>query len=72
MNHGNGKSIIEPAGNSSPVSKNKITSHSSLDTARSADFWALRDVSFKVRLGEVAGNIGRHGWHYGHGLAGHD
>jgi lipopolysaccharide transport system ATP-binding protein len=31
------------------------------DTARSAEFWALRDVSFDVQPGEVLGIIGRNG-----------
>ena len=38
-----------------------VTRHSSLDTARSAEFWALRDVSFDVQPGEVLGIIGRNG-----------
>src|ERR1039458_6208556 len=30
-------------------------------TSTSEDFWALRDVSFEVRQGEVVGIIGRNG-----------
>ena len=55
------KKTKSPATNHSTL----VTSHSSLHTARSADFWALRDVSFKVWPGrlrelslEMAGTMG--------------
>jgi lipopolysaccharide transport system ATP-binding protein len=37
------------------------TSHSLPNSARSAEFWTLRDVSFDVQPGEVLGIIGRNG-----------
>lgn len=46
------KVLLSPQGILLPF-QNKITSHSSLDTARSVDFWALRDVSFDVRPGRL-------------------
>src|SRR2546426_6199365 len=35
--------------------------HSALRSPTSEDFWALKDVSFTVRQGEVLGIIGRNG-----------
>jgi lipopolysaccharide transport system ATP-binding protein len=37
------------------------TPHSALRTPHSEDFWALTDVSFEVKQGEVVGIIGRNG-----------
>lgn len=37
------------------------TPHSALRTPPSEDFWALKDVSFEIRQGEVMGIIGRNG-----------
>jgi lipopolysaccharide transport system ATP-binding protein len=48
---------------SSPVvsSEDSPSPFSPLPSPRSEDFWALRDVSFEVRAGEVLGIIGRNG-----------
>ena len=37
------------------------TPHSALRTPHSEDFWALKDVSFEVKQGDVLGIIGRNG-----------
>jgi lipopolysaccharide transport system ATP-binding protein len=43
-------------------SQNPASGHSSLVTRHSSeDFWALKDVSFEVKQGEVLGIIGRNG-----------
>ena len=49
------KVLLSPQGILLPFQKTKspATSHSSLDTARSLDFWALRDVSLDVRPGRL-------------------
>ncbi|HEY5040981.1 MAG TPA: ABC transporter ATP-binding protein [Verrucomicrobiae bacterium] len=51
------------AGSRPPTSAHGPTSdHSSLVTRHSSeDFWALKDVSFEVKRGEVVGIIGRNG-----------
>ena len=51
---GDGRSEIRDRGQSS-------NSHLLSPSAQSADFWALRDVSFDVQPGEVIGVIGRNG-----------
>ena len=51
---GDGRSEIRDRGQSS---NSQLLSPS----AQSADFWALRDVSFDVQPGEVIGVIGRNG-----------
>ena len=52
----NGNSENLKSGNNVSVSESQRVSVSS-----SEDFWALRDVSFEVRRGEVVGIIGRNG-----------
>jgi lipopolysaccharide transport system ATP-binding protein len=56
----------QTSGLKSPVSASQpqvsgLKSPTSPRTSTSEDFWALRDVSFEVRRGEVVGIIGRNG-----------
>jgi lipopolysaccharide transport system ATP-binding protein len=45
-----------------PISKFPISTFKNVSTLPSSeDFWALRDVSFEVKQGEVVGIIGRNG-----------
>src|ERR1035438_6574896 len=62
------KETIKPSLGATPAEGNrdgrapKTSDHSSPVTRHSSeDFWALRDVSFEVKRGEVVGIIGRNG-----------
>jgi lipopolysaccharide transport system ATP-binding protein len=55
-------SLLPANGASQSASSSALQAPSSLLPApRSEDFWALRDVSFEVKQGEVVGIIGRNG-----------
>ena len=45
----------------SPLPNSPLVSSPVVSSPRTEDFWALRDVSFSVRQGEVLGIIGRNG-----------
>src|SRR3989338_5014640 len=51
-------SIINTA---SRLVKKLVPRSSDVKSGRSGDFWALKDISFKVMSGEVIGIIGRNG-----------
>ena len=46
---------------SGPIVSGPIVSGPVVSSPRTEDFWALKDVSFEVRQGEVVGIIGRNG-----------
>ena len=41
--------------------RDALNPHSSMHPAKPEDFWALKDVSFEIKCGEVVGLIGRNG-----------
>ena len=55
-------SLLPPSGSELDASHSEVQAPSSVLRAPSSeDFWALRDVSFEVKRGEVVGIIGRNG-----------